>query len=142
MKSAEGLVQMAEPEIDTIKPVVDKATASMPFDLDKKQIVQLNGAVQLIGGFMLATGRFPRLSAFALAASLIPTTWAGHRFWEEEDPGQRQSQQIQFFKNLSMLGGLLLASVDTEGRPGLAWRAKHHAHQAAGRVSELNPLGS
>ena len=28
-------------------------------------------------------------------------------------------------KNLGLLGGLLLAAVDTEGRPGLRWRAGH-----------------
>jgi putative oxidoreductase len=144
LKNAEGHVQAAEPEIDTLKPVVDKATDSMPFDinLDKKQMVQLNGVVQLAGGFMLATGRLPRLSAFALAASLVPTTWAGHRFWEETDPQQRTNQQIHFFKNVSMLGGLLLASVDTEGKPGLAWRAKHSAHHAREHLSDINPLTS
>jgi hypothetical protein len=26
-----------------------------------------------------------------------------------------------------MLGGLLLAGVDTEGKPGVAWRARHAA---------------
>ena len=144
LRSAEGHVHMAEPEIDTLKPVVDKATDSMPFDinLNKNQIVQLNGAVQLVGGLMLATGRLPRLSAFALAASLVPTTWAGHRFWEETDPAQKANQQIHFFKNVSMLGGLLLASVDTEGKPGLAWRAKHGARHARDRVSDINPLSS
>jgi hypothetical protein len=32
-------------------------------------------------------------------------------------------QRISFLKNLGLLGGLLLAAVDTEGRPGLAYRA-------------------
>jgi putative oxidoreductase len=29
-----------------------------------------------------------------------------------------------------MMGGLLLSAVDTEGRPGLAWRAGHAAKTA------------
>ena len=66
-------------------------------------------------------------TALALAASLVPTTYAGHPFWEEKDPGARAAQRTQFFKNTSMLGGLLLASVDTEGRPGVAWRARRAA---------------
>ncbi|MGH3317332.1 MAG: DoxX family protein, partial [Nocardioidaceae bacterium] len=33
-------------------------------------------------------------------------------------------------KNVSMLGGLLLAGVDTEGKPGIAWRVKHGAKAA------------
>ena len=79
----------------------------------------------MVGGLALATGRFPRLAALVLAASLAPTTYAGHRFWEEKDKTQRANQQIHFFKNVSMFGGLLIAAVDTEGKPGVAWRASH-----------------
>ena len=60
---------------------------------------------------MLASGHFPRLSATVLAATLVPTTAAGHRFWEEQDPQKKAMQRIHFFKNTSMLGGLLLAAV-------------------------------
>lgn len=142
LRSVDQHVQMAEPEIDKLQPEVEKAIEPLPFNLETRQLVQLNAAVQLVGGLMLATGRLPRISAFALAASLVPTTWAGHRFWEESDPTQKANQQIHFFKNLSMLGGLLLASVDTEGRPSLAWRAKRAARHAGERVSDINPLSS
>ena len=62
-----------------------------------------------------------------LAASLVPTTAAGHRFCEETDPSMKANQRTHFLKNVSMLGGLILASVDTEGKPGLAWRARRAA---------------
>jgi putative oxidoreductase len=98
---------------------------------DPEQLVRINGAVQLGAGVLLSLGRFPRLSAVLLAGSIIPTTLAGHRFWEIEDPQRRAQQRIHFFKNLGLLGGLLLAAVDTEGRPGLAWRAQHVGHHVA-----------
>jgi uncharacterized membrane protein YphA (DoxX/SURF4 family) len=87
----------------------------------------------------------PRLAAVALAGSLIPTTLAGHRFWDESDPTQRSAQQIHFAKNLSILGGLILASVDTEGRPSVMWRGRKAvvgaahaaAHAAVGHASAL-----
>ncbi|TSD93677.1 DoxX family protein [Skermania sp. ID1734] len=72
-----------------------------------EQLVQLNGAVQLGAGALLGVGVLPRLSALAIAATLVPTTLAGHRFWESEDEGQRMQQRIHFLKNVSMLGGLL-----------------------------------
>ena len=97
---------------------------------DPESLVRINGAVQVAAGLMLATGRLPRLSSALLAGSLVPTTLAGHRFWVEEDETRRAQQRIHFFKNLSMLGGLMLAAVDTEGQPGLAWRAQHAAHHA------------
>ena len=52
-------------------------------------LVQVNGAVQVVGGTLLGLGVLTRLAALALAASLVPTTLAGHRFWEEADPSPR-----------------------------------------------------
>ena len=72
-----------------------------------------------------------------LAGSLVPTTLAGHRFWEEQDKTQRANQLIHFVKNVSMFGGLLIASVDTEGQPGVAWRAKHAATTAKREAKHL-----
>ena len=77
-------------------------------DADTEQLVQFNGAVQVAAGVTMALGIFPRLSALALAGSLVPTTLAGHRFWEEEDEAARAQQTVQFLKNAAMMGGLLL----------------------------------
>ena len=93
-------------------------------DLEDETYVRINGAVQVGAGLLLAVGKAPRLASTALAASLVPTTLAGHRFWEYEGE-ERQAHQIHFMKNVGLLGGLILAAVDTEGRPGLAWRARH-----------------
>jgi hypothetical protein len=38
-----------------------------------------------------------------------------------------------------MLGGLLIAAVDTGGRPSLPWRAGHAAHELQEKVSEVLP---
>ena len=106
--------------------------AKLPYlPQDPEQLVKINGAVQVGAGVLLSLGRFPRLSSTLLAASIIPTTAAGHRFWEIEEAGPRAQQRIHFFKNLGLLGGLLLSAVDTEGRPGLAWRAQHAGHHVA-----------
>jgi len=79
----------------------------------------------------------PRLSALALAASLAPTTYAGHPFWEERDRAARAAQRTQFLKNVSMMGGLLLAGGDTEGKPGVAWRAKRAARDVRREARQL-----
>lgn len=117
------------PAAEDVGPAIASHLPYLP--QDPEQLVRINGAVQLGAGVLLATGRFPRLAAIALAASIIPTTAAGHRFWEYEDPSKRAQQKIHFFKNLGLLGGLMLAAVDTEGRPGLAWRAQHASHHVA-----------
>ena len=106
--------------------------ARLPFlPEDPETLVKINGAVQVVAGSMLALGRFPRLSSVLLAASVVPTTLAGHRFWEQTDPDAKSQHKVQFLKNLGLLGGLMLAAVDTEGRPGLAWRTRHATRHAA-----------
>jgi uncharacterized membrane protein YphA (DoxX/SURF4 family) len=92
--------------------------------------VRLNGAVQFAAGSLLALDIFPRLSALAIAVTLVPTTAAGHRFWEVEDEKERAQQRIQFLKNLSIFGGLLIATADTGGRPSLAWRSRYAVRSA------------
>ena len=109
---------------------------SMGLPEDPVQLVRINGGVQLVAGSLLALGRMPRLASAALAATLVPTTLAGHRFWDETDPTAKAAQRTQFLKNLAMFGGLILAATDTNGAPSLKWRAK----KAAGKAS--NSLGS
>jgi putative oxidoreductase len=96
---------------------------------DPETLVRLNGAIQVVSGSLLAVGRFRRLASVALICSIIPTTYAGHRFWEETDDATRAQQRMHFFKNLGLLGGLILAALDTEGEPSLSWRARRRGRQ-------------
>jgi uncharacterized membrane protein YphA (DoxX/SURF4 family) len=137
LRNAPKLAAAAEPVTDAFTNLADKVAPDAPIPHDPTTLVRINGAVQLGAGLLLATGRAPRLSSAALAATLVPTTAAGHRFWEEKDPAARAQQRNHFFKNVSMLGGLILASVDTEGRPGLVWRARHAAHDARREAHHL-----
>jgi uncharacterized membrane protein YphA (DoxX/SURF4 family) len=124
----QGFDAMMNPErvSSRAEPVVQPLAERVPLiPSETEQAVRLNGAVQFAGGLLLGMGRLPRLSALAVAATLVPTTLAGHRFWDIDDKQERAAQRIQFLKNLSMLGGLLLAAVDTAGNPSLAWRAQH-----------------
>ena len=94
---------------------------------DPDLFVRVNGAALLGGGLLLATGRMPRLASTVLAASIVPTTAIEHAFWEETDPARKAQSRSLFLKNVGLLGGLLLAAVDTEGKPGprVARPARH-----------------
>ena len=120
----QGLEQLRHPS--ALKPkVAPFAERLAPLGLpnDPELLVRANGATMVAGGALLATGRVPRLASLALAGALVPTPYVGHAVWAETDPAVKRTQRIGFLKNLGLLGGLLLASVDTEGRPGLAYRA-------------------
>lgn len=116
--------------------VAQKAASALPVSLpqDPQQLIKIDAAVKIGAGTLLSLNKFPRLAAVALITTLIPTTAAAHRFWEEDDPQSKANQQAHFFKNLGLLGGLLLAAVDTEGRPSVGWRAR----RAASRFSDVS----
>jgi putative oxidoreductase len=124
-------------------PVVEQITAAADQQLpvqvprDVEQWVKIDAGVKVAAGSLLALGKLPRLSALALSASIVPTTLAGHRFWEHDDPKERFGQTSHFLKNLGLLGGLLIAAVDTEGKPGLAWRAQHAVGSAKREAKHL-----
>jgi putative oxidoreductase len=73
-----------------------------------ERLVRANGLAMVAGGTALALGIYPRPAAAGLIASLVPTTLAGHRFWEEQDVQARRMQLTQFLKNLGLIGGLAL----------------------------------
>lgn len=124
----------------TKTPAADKLIGELPEKLpvvsNTQQIVQLDGAVKVIAGTMLALGKFPRLSAVALIASLVPTTLAGHRPWDTEDPAAKKAHTLHMLKNASMTGGLLLAAVDTHAKPSIGWRARRALRHAGETISD------
>lgn len=131
--AVQGYDTMRHPErvSSRAEPVVRPLAERIPAVPDKtEEAVRLNGAVQFAAGSMLAIGLLPRLSSLAIAATLVPTTLAGHRFWEAEDEQERAQQRIHFLKNLAIFGGLLIAAADTAGRPSLGWRSRHAARSA------------
>ena len=109
---------------------------------DPELLVQINGAVQVGAGVLLAVGRLRRLAALALIVSIVPTTYAAHRFWEEEDEELRAEQKVHFLKNVGLLGGLVLAVVDTGGAPSLGWRAHRRAARIGAAVAVGRTAGS
>jgi uncharacterized membrane protein YphA (DoxX/SURF4 family) len=137
IRKPEPLVPGAQPVADRLVPLAKKVAPPQIGDRipeSTKNLVRLNGVLQVVGGLMLASGSGRRAGAGLLASTLVPTTLAEHRFWEAKDPVERAEQQTHFMKNLGLLGGLLLAAVDTEGKPGLAWRASHGTRAAKREV--------
>jgi putative oxidoreductase len=94
---------------DRVGPLLEKLDPRIP--TDPRTLVRIKAASDAVAGVALATGRFTRPAAAVLAAGLVPSTLTGH------------PSQTDVLKNLGLLGGLLLAIVDTEGQPSLRYRA-------------------
>lgn len=137
LRNAPALGAKAAPVTAKIVPKVKQTFPGVPIPEDPVLLVRVNAAAQILAALALARGRAPRLSAAVLAASLVPTTIAGHRFWEAADPDVKAHQQLHFFKNVSMLGGLVIAAGDTDGKPGVAWRTRRVARDARREAGHL-----
>ncbi len=120
-------LETAGPVLDRIEPLLDKAPVSLP--RDRVTIIRAAGGITAGAGVLLALGRLPRLSALAIAVT-SPVVQPDAPFWVEKDPEARRAKRSLFLKNMGLLGGTLLASVDTAGSPDLAWRSRRAARNA------------
>jgi uncharacterized membrane protein YphA (DoxX/SURF4 family) len=122
-----------------LAPLVTKISKATGIPDDPQLVVRAGGAVMAGAGFMLATGRLPRLSALMLTAALVPTAYVADQFWREKDPLTRREKRQRLLTDVGLAGAALLAAVDTQGKPGLAWRSKHASESAkdsAGRAAK------
>ena len=63
-------------------------------------------------------------------------------FWNEADPQRKSSERRAFMTDLSLLGGLIIAAVDTEGKPSLGWRGRRAARKVSEAVGAALPVGA
>jgi putative oxidoreductase len=63
--------------------------------------------IEIVAGFSLALGIYPRLAAVAILAFLLPATLTAHAFWQISGTAVFGLQLLNFFKNTAMMGGLL-----------------------------------
>lgn len=117
------------------QPVADLINQSSSTPVSASTLVRANAAVHVGAGAALALGKAPRLSALTLAATMPATTYVGHQFWTETDPEARANQRTHFLKNLGLMGGLLLSSLDPDPhKKFIARRAKDRVVEASETV--------
>lgn len=118
------------PRVAKAESIAPQLAAKVGLPQDTELLVKINAFTHVVAGILLALGKLRRLSALVLLGSLVPTTYAGHRFWELDDPKEQGNQRFHFLKNLAIAGGLLLEIVDTEGRPSVGWRSQQAVNRA------------
>ncbi|MGM9474282.1 DoxX family protein [Pseudarthrobacter sp. YS3] len=120
----------ADDTAQQLSPLLKKAAASLPFRTDERTLARVIGGTQVGAGVLFGLGKFSRLSATLLTVISLLNTFVEWRSADISTKAGREARRNQLLKNVSLSGGALLASVDTAGKPGLAWRAEHLAADA------------
>jgi putative oxidoreductase len=71
--------------------------------------------LEIVGGLALVLGYRTRLFALAFAAFTLVASFFFHAFWAVP-ADQQLMQQLLFFKNIAVVGGLLMLSLQGAGR--------------------------
>ncbi|HEY3409125.1 MAG TPA: DoxX family protein [Propionicimonas sp.] len=142
LRHPEDFVADAQPLADKVLPLVASAVPAEArgyLPEDTAGFVKCNGALQIVGGLSLATGLGRRLGAGVLALTMVPHVLVANPL--KAKGAERTVVSSQLNKNLALLGGVLLAAQDTEGKPNIAWRVRTQkqllAKEAAKRKAEL-----
>jgi uncharacterized membrane protein YphA (DoxX/SURF4 family) len=130
----------ARPTLEGLAKLPDPVGPNVPTNAET--VAKVTAGVQIGAGLLLAAGKLPRISSAALAVSVVPGSLGGHAFWNETDPIRKAAERRALFADIGLIGGLIIASVDTEGRPSLGWRGRRAARKVGERVSGVLPSGS
>ncbi len=129
--------------LPVLRPVAERAGAATGTDLvgyldgpTLRRVVQVHGAVTALAGLSLVFGKAPRTAALVLAGLSAPLLLAN---LPVRVPGEtredRAARRDRLVQALTATGGAILAGVDREGRPGIAWRVEH-AREARAQARE------
>ena len=80
--------------------------------------VAATGALLTIGGASILLGIKPKVGAAAVIGFLAGVSPVMHDFWRIEDPERRQTEMINFTKNMALLGASLVMMGIEEPWPG------------------------
>ncbi|MGW4329482.1 DoxX family protein [Nocardia sp. NPDC004573] len=73
-----------------------------------KAAVLGSGVLFALGGLSVLLGIWADLGSLLLALGLLPTAVVMHRFWQETDPESKQTELIQFSKDVALAGAALM----------------------------------
>jgi uncharacterized membrane protein YphA (DoxX/SURF4 family) len=140
LRSPKPAADAARPTLEGLSKLPDPVGTNVPSSAET--VARVNAMVQIGGGLLLATGKLPRLASAALAVSVIPGSLGGHTFWSETDPQRKADERRAFLTDVSLIGGLIIAALDTEGKPSLGWRGRRAAHNLSEAVTAALPVGA
>ncbi|MDD0858771.1 DoxX family protein [Arthrobacter alpinus] len=107
-----------------LSAVLRPISSALPIEASEKTLARVLAGAQVGAGVLLAAGKFSRPAAVVLTLTAGLNTVVEYRNANTDTKENRSHRRNQLTKNIGLIGGALLASVDTAGRPGLAWRTE------------------
>ncbi|GAA0216210.1 DoxX family membrane protein [Corynebacterium riegelii] len=109
---------------------------------DPETAAQIVGGVKAGAGSLFAIGKLPRTAAALLTATSAASLVGRNAFWNTDDEDEKLRRRAGALTDLALTGGVLLASVDTAGKPDIKWRAQNAARVAKKNVQQALPTQS
>lgn len=109
---------------------------------DPETAAQLIGGVKAGAASLFALGKAPRTAAGLLTATSVASLAGRNAFWDTDDEDEKARRKAGALTDLALTGGVLLATVDTEGKPDMKWRAQNAARTAKKNVQQALPTQS
>jgi uncharacterized membrane protein YphA (DoxX/SURF4 family) len=69
-----------------------------------KLAVMVSGMMIIVGGLSILLGVRPHLGIALVSLFLLPVTLLMHQYWKHTDPMMRINDQVNFMKNVAILG--------------------------------------
>ncbi len=139
LRSPKPAADAARPALAGLQKLPDPVGSNLPQSAET--FAKATAAVQILGGLLLATGKVPRLASAALATTVVPANLGTRMFWNEVDPERKAAKRRDFLTDISLVGGLIIASADTAGKPSLGWRGRRAAARLTDTVASALPAG-
>lgn len=99
--------QRAQRAAPVVEPALERAGVEGVATAD---LVKAHGAATIAAASVLALSRTPRTAGLVLAGLTAVTVAAGRPFWLVKDEAAKEIEMEHFLKNVSLLGGTLLAA--------------------------------
>lgn len=134
-RNSSAAAEKLDPVLKQVEQVLPQVR---PVTANRAQVAQGIAAAQVLAASALALSKLPRLSASVLLGTTAINTYVQYQSADASTKEAKSNRRNNVFKNLSLVGAVMIASVDTSGNPSLAWRASHLADDVRKNAAKVS----
>ncbi|WP_431812671.1 hypothetical protein [Kocuria sp. cx-455] len=134
-RNSSAAAEKLDPVLKQVEQVLPQVR---PVTANRAQVAQGIAAAQVLAASALALSKLPRLSASVLLGTTAINGFVQYQSADASTKEGTSQRRSNVFKNLSLVGAVMIASVDTAGNPSLAWRASHLADDVRKNAAKVS----